>query len=177
MSGFKSCGSCSHTMSVADPHKVCLYYLERDHDSQSCRDCLVMAPKALWERRRKLLEVEHLSPCRSRSSGGSRERSEDYHRSSGSKSSHSDSGKRRHKKKSKKRCRSPMSPLSVSGCGRGGREFHPHGSVGACESHGLPSLSGSVGDSSPGARISCYHGPPFQASGSRRCAFRPRGPD
>lgn len=49
MPGFKSCGACRLTMSVADPHDVCLYCLGRNHDSRSCPDCLAIALKALRE--------------------------------------------------------------------------------------------------------------------------------
>ncbi|KAJ1213128.1 hypothetical protein NDU88_000767 [Pleurodeles waltl] len=69
-------------MLVTDPHRVCLWCLERDPDPTLCSECQAMHPKAL-------MAAWHSTPrrSRSRSRGRSRDRSLSHHHSSSSKSS------------------------------------------------------------------------------------------
>ncbi|KAJ1190052.1 hypothetical protein NDU88_006791 [Pleurodeles waltl] len=51
-------------MSVMDPHLVCLWCLEGDHNPKSCSECRAMNPKALRERSLKLMAARHsISHC------------------------------------------------------------------------------------------------------------------
>ncbi|KAJ1173152.1 hypothetical protein NDU88_004993 [Pleurodeles waltl] len=104
--GFKPCEDSHWTMSVTDPHRVCLWCLERDHDPKSCSECPARHPKALRERSLKLMAARHSTPCRSRSRsrGRSRDRSWSHHSSS------SKSLGQSKKKQSKKSHCSPTSP-------------------------------------------------------------------
>ncbi|KAJ1101562.1 hypothetical protein NDU88_006629 [Pleurodeles waltl] len=97
--GFKPCEDCHRTLSVTDPHCVCLWCLERDHDPKSCSECQAMHPKALREWSLKLMAARHLTPrrSRSRSRGRSRDQSQSHHHTSSSKSS--GQGKKKSSKK------------------------------------------------------------------------------
>ncbi|XP_069072130.1 threonine--tRNA ligase 1, cytoplasmic-like [Pleurodeles waltl] len=87
--GFKPCEAGHRMMSVTDPHRVCLWCLEYDHDPKSCSKGRATHPKVLRERSLKFVAARRSTLHRSwsPSKGRSRDRLRGHHHSSSLKSS------------------------------------------------------------------------------------------